>query len=124
MLIAMRVAARCAFQLLLEETSAPVPSYNSITGSESAPRTGSEGPNPRRATFFGSVPVMMKPPMSESSPGFAAKRVETFSKLLGFGGMRRCDFMPGGINPKLRYRTTVWSREKKLASGIDGKVQG
>ena len=44
-----------------------------------------EGPIPRKITFFGSVPVMMKPPTKTLSPFPTRKRVEIFARTPGIG---------------------------------------
>jgi hypothetical protein len=73
-------------QLSFVVTGSPAPSKSSSTGSCNAPSTAcavSDGPIARRITFFGSVPVMMMPPIKTFSPVCTLSRVEMFSSCSG-----------------------------------------
>src|ERR1700694_5798965 len=54
-----------------------------MTGSASAPGTGSEVPIPRTITVFGCVPVMINPPIIALSPVPTRRRVEIFASVAG-----------------------------------------
>src|ERR1700682_3183605 len=56
-----------------------------MTGSASAPGTGSEVPIPRTITVFGCVPVMINPPIIALSPVPTRRRVEIFASVAGLG---------------------------------------
>ena len=74
-----------SIQLSLLAINAPVPSCNSRVGSASTPARGSEGPIARTITFFGCVPVMIKPPIKTLSPVSTRRRVEILAKVVATG---------------------------------------
>src|SRR5215211_8779385 len=69
-------------QLSFELIRTPPGPRNSRVGSASLPGTVREGPIARTITFFGCVPVTMKPPMSTLSLVSARRRVEIFKSWL------------------------------------------
>ena len=79
------MTASCvSFQLSSNAIVAPLASCSSKVGSCNAPGTPnavSEGPIARRITLFGSVPLMIKPPMPTLSAVCTSRRVEMFNCL-------------------------------------------
>ena len=65
---------------------APEESCSSRKGFSNTPVRGSDGPMARTITFFGWVPVTIKPPMSTLSPVSTKVRVEMLPKIVGPGG--------------------------------------
>src|SRR4051812_4558767 len=67
------------------ESITPLGPYNSKVGFASLSANGREVPIPRMITFFGCVPVMMKPPMRTLSPVSTRKRVEMLARVVTEG---------------------------------------
>src|SRR4051812_38725881 len=75
----------CLFGLSTQLSFASIKPFgpcSSSVGLPSLSASGSEVPMPRTITFFGCVPVIMKPPMRTLSPVSTRKRVEIFAKVV------------------------------------------
>ena len=75
-------------QSLFDAIIAPLLSCNVSIGFASVPVTpadASDGPSARTSTLFGSLPVMMRPPIKTLSPVCTFARVETLTKVAGTG---------------------------------------
>src|SRR5204863_5955252 len=69
-------------------TSAPLEPRSSKVGSARTslrPALASDGPTPRIATFFGTLPVTINPPIMTRSPVSTRSRVEMFKAWAGVG---------------------------------------
>src|SRR4051812_2002810 len=60
----------------------PLGPCNSSVGLASLSANGREVPIPRTITFFGSVPVIIKPPIRTLSPVSTRKRVEMLARVV------------------------------------------
>src|SRR2546423_4791999 len=75
-----------SFQLSFLKINAPLLPRSSRTGSRSrslSPACAREGPMPRRNSFLGVLPVMIKPPIMTLSPVPTRRRVEMFKAWAG-----------------------------------------
>src|SRR4051812_17793142 len=67
------------------ESITPLGPCNSRVGFASLSANGREVPIPRMITFFGCVPVIMKPPMRTLSPVSTRRRVEMLARVVTDG---------------------------------------